>query len=68
MYSWNNNRPTISRRGDSETYSIEQHQMKGSASVNLRGGLPSGPKIPENTQQFILGVTNVSTSVLNCET
>ena len=59
MYSWNNNKPTVSGRGDSETYAIEMHQMKGSASVNLLGGLPSGPHIPENTPKFTVQVNNV---------
>ncbi len=60
VYSWNDNTPTVTGSRDAETYGIERHQKKGSASVNLRGGLPSAPVIPDNAETFKVNVETVS--------
>lgn len=38
---------------------------RGSASLNLLGGLPDPPPEPDDAQSFLLGVTNVSQTKLN---
>ena len=61
MYSWNDATPTVTRNNDgTESYTLQPHQVKGSASVNLLGGQPNPPTIPDNAQQFTVGVSNVS--------
>ena len=62
MYSWNDQKPTVTV-GTVVTYNIVQHTFKGSASVNLLGGQPVAPTIPANAEQFIVGVSDVSTMI-----
>ena len=57
VYSWQDQKPTVI---DRDTYTLLRHSDKGSASVNLLSGLPTAPAIPDNAQQFTVGVTDVS--------
>ncbi len=61
MFSWNDNKPTVTTNPDngSEDYSISQHQTRGSTSVNLLGGLPVPPDVPSDANTFIVGVDQV---------
>ncbi len=59
MYSWNDQKPTVTV-GTVVTYNIAKHSNKGSAAVNLLGGLPVPPTIPADAKQFTVGVSDVS--------
>ena len=52
VYSWNDNKPT-------DTNSISYHQQRGSTSINLLGGLPYSPDVPDDAYTFIIGVEDV---------
>ena len=66
MYSWNDNTPTVDRNSNgAETYTMNMHQEIGSASVNLLGGLPSAPAIPDNAMTFTVNVEDVSVNLVN---
>ena len=60
VYSWNDNKPTVTTSNGIESYTLIQHSRQGTTSVNLLGGLPNPPRIPQNVQAFTVGVNEVS--------
>lgn len=54
VFSWNDMDPTAEDGSDAI-----QHQIRGSASVNLLGGLIDPPTEPSDTRSFTLTVNNV---------
>lgn len=52
VYSWNDN-------FQSSDTTLSRHTNKGSTSINLLGGLPYSPTIPEDAQTFAIGVQKV---------
>lgn len=61
VYSWNYNDPVVTMlTSGSETYSLNQHNIAKSTSLNLLGGNPSSPDDPSGLQTFTVGGTNVS--------
>ena len=66
VFSWSNTKPTVRGRGDSETYSLSVHDEKASASVNLLGGLPNAPDIPDSAEEFTVAVSDVSMIAVIC--
>lgn len=61
VFSWNDNDPTAEDGSDAT-----RHQTRGSASVNLLGGLVNPPPEPSDTQSFTLTVNNVCNDNLSC--
>jgi len=56
VFSWNDADPTRPDGSDAM-----YHQMnRGSASVNLLGGLPNPPPAPADSEEFFIGVNSVS--------
>ena len=52
VYSWNDNfQPSDD--------SLSRHTNKGSTSINLLGGLPYSPDVPEDAQTFTIAVQQV---------
>ena len=61
VYSWNDNKPTVTTHSNgTQSYTLIPHSRKGSTSVNLLGGLPNPPRIPQNVQAFTVNVSQVS--------
>ena len=60
VYSWNDNKATVTTSNGIESYTLIPHSRKGSTSVNLLGGLPNPPRIPQNVQAFTVNVNEVS--------
>ena len=54
VFSWNDADPTAEDGSDAM-----QHQIRGSASVNLLGGLINPPPEPSDTRSFTMTVNNV---------
>ena len=54
VFSWNDNDPTTPDRNDAM-----RHMVRGSASLNLLGGLPDPPPEPADTRSFTFRVNNV---------
>jgi len=59
VFSWNDADPTAPDGSDAR-----QHQTRGSASVNLLGGLPDPPPEPSDSEDFFIGVNSVSYIIL----
>ena len=59
VYSWNDNDPTTQDGSDAM-----RHTTRGSASVNLLGGLTNLPPDPSDTRSFTFRVNNVCMSVV----
>ena len=55
IFSWNDVDPTAPDGSDAI-----QHETRGSASLNLLGGLPNPPPEPSDSEEFFIGVNNVS--------
>uniref|UniRef100_A0A1X7UIG5 DOMON domain-containing protein n=1 Tax=Amphimedon queenslandica TaxID=400682 RepID=A0A1X7UIG5_AMPQE len=56
VYSWNDN---FYRASFPISISLSKHTTAGSTSINLRGGLPNAPPIPEDSQSFTIAVNEV---------
>ena len=54
IFSWNDNDPTTPDGSDAM-----QHMVRGSASLNLLGGLLDPPPEPADTRSFTFTVNNV---------
>ena len=54
IFSWNDNDPATQDGSDAM-----QHVIRGSASLNLLGGLPDPPTEPNDTRSFQFTVNNV---------
>jgi len=59
VYSWNDIDPAAPDGSDAR-----QHQTRGSASINLLGGLRSTPPDPSDARSFTVRVNNVCTLVI----
>ena len=62
IFSWNDVDPTMPDGRDAM-----RHTTRGSASVNLLGGLPDPPPVPSDSETFFIGVENVSTYTNNMQ-
>ena len=55
IFSWNDVDPTMPDGSDAS-----RHMTRGSASLNLLGGLPDPPPEPSDSETFFVGVDSVS--------
>ena len=61
IYSWDDNDPEVTVGDDgTETYTFQRHQDQGTTSINILGGLPDRPSIPDDAESFTIAVDGVS--------